>query len=155
MSTKTTLQTPIGPLGILVGGGRLLAIDFLNHPLPASGPDDPLSDEVARQLMRYFQQGDKRFTLPLGLNGTRFQQRVWRALCRIPPGQVRSYGTVARELGSSARAVGNACRRNPIALVVPCHRVVSAAGIGGYGGDTSGRRIDVKCWLLAHEGVAL
>ena len=155
MSIHTILQTPIGSLGIAVGGGKLLAIDFLSNPQCSIEPGDPLAREVHRQLRQYFEQGQMRFSLPLELRGTEFQQSVWRALCRIPPGQVESYGAVARLLGSSARAVGNACRRNPIPLVVPCHRVVSAAGIGGYGGATDGRRIEVKRWLLAHEGVTL
>ncbi len=85
--------------------------------------------------------------------GTPFQRRVWRALQDIPPGQTRSYGELAARLGSGARAVGNACRRNPVPLIVPCHRVVGAHGPGGFSGQTGGAALQRKLWLLAHEGI--
>jgi methylated-DNA-[protein]-cysteine S-methyltransferase len=84
--------------------------------------------------------------------GTPFQRRVWHALRRIPSGCTRSYGELARELGSSARAVGGACRRNPIPIVVPCHRVIAAGGgAGGFMGQRSGDALAIKTWLLDHE----
>jgi methylated-DNA-[protein]-cysteine S-methyltransferase len=86
--------------------------------------------------------------------GTPFRQRVWQLLSRIPPGQTRTYGDVARELGSSARAVGQAVGDNPIPIVIPCHRVIAADGsLGGFNHSRSGYSLDIKRWLLFHEGV--
>jgi methylated-DNA-[protein]-cysteine S-methyltransferase len=92
-----------------------------------------------------------RFDVPLSLEGTAFQQRVWAAMRRIPAGAPINYGVLARRLKTSARAVGNACRRNPVALIVPCHRVIAAAGDGGFMGKRGGWELQVKRWLLAHE----
>jgi methylated-DNA-[protein]-cysteine S-methyltransferase len=108
--------------------------------------------EVAHQLERYFQDPVLQFSLPLALEGTPFQLRVWQALQAIPSGETRTYGALAQTLDSGSRAVGNACRRNPVSIIVPCHRVVSATGMGGYSGNTSDRAIWRKHWLLAHEG---
>ena len=81
--------------------------------------------------------------------------RVWQALQKIPYGEVKTYGQLAKELKSSARAVGNACRANPIPIVIPCHRIVAVSGIGGYAGKTDGPVLERKRWLLAHEGIVL
>jgi methylated-DNA-[protein]-cysteine S-methyltransferase len=108
---------------------------------------------VARQLARYFADGRGGFDLALAPRGTEFQRRVWALMRAIPAGETRTYGSIARELGSAPRAVGQACRANPLPIVVPCHRVVAAHGLGGFAGDTSGRRLAVKRWLLRHEGV--
>ena len=78
-------------------------------------------------------------------------QRVWQALKQIPAGESICYGELAKQLGTSARAVGNACRANPLPIVVPCHRVVSASGLGGFMGQTQGAELTVKQWLLKHE----
>lgn len=102
-------------------------------------------------LVQYFRDPRAKRNIPLAPAGTPFQRRVWRALCRIPPGQVRSYGELARALGTSARAVGGACRANPIPVLIPCHRVVSANGEGGFMGKTAGRAMTLKRWLLRHE----
>lgn len=88
---------------------------------------------------------------PLAPAGTPFQQRVWRALADIPPGQTRTYGELATQLGTAPRAVGGALRANPIPIIIPCHRILAAQGLGGYAGASEeGRRR--KAWLLAHEG---
>jgi methylated-DNA-[protein]-cysteine S-methyltransferase len=100
---------------------------------------------------RYFSACHSLFTVELGPYGTPFQQRVWRALCAIPPGRPCSYGELAQALGSSARAVAAACRANPIPLLIPCHRVVAAHGPGGYMGATDGEPLQLKIWLLHHE----
>ncbi|HIP53224.1 MAG TPA: methylated-DNA--[protein]-cysteine S-methyltransferase [Chromatiales bacterium] len=124
------------------------------------------TDEMARrpearlasaidQIQHYFDDPACAFDLPLNLRGTRFQRRVWMALREIPSGEIRSYGEIARRLGTAARAVGNACRRNPVPIIIPCHRVVSSSGVGGYAGAVGGRMLEIKRWLLAHEGVAL
>ncbi|MCK5647355.1 MAG: methylated-DNA--[protein]-cysteine S-methyltransferase [Gammaproteobacteria bacterium] len=127
-----------------------------------SASDDLLyAGKIQSELQDYFNKPQFQFSLACDLQlGTPFQQRVWQALTEIPPGEVRTYGELAKELNSSARAVGNACRRNLFPLIVPCHRVVSAAGIGGYAGDTADTQkgqinfLQIKQWLLAHEATA-
>ncbi len=159
MSKRSTFQcvvdTPVGPLGITTSQNRVSGVEFLDRRSRSFTADAPLLLEVARQLDGYFNGDVAEFSLPLDLHGTDFQKRVWQALLRIRPGEVRTYGDIARELLTSPRAVGNACRRNPIPIIVPCHRVVAANGIGGFSGTTSGRRLEVKRWLLGHEGVCL
>lgn len=84
--------------------------------------------------------------------GTAFQHRVWSAMREIPAGETRSYGSLAREVNSGARAVANACRHNPLPIVIPCHRVVARHGLGGFSGQTAGPAISRKVWMLRHEG---
>ncbi len=107
---------------------------------------------IINQLRDYFERRCLTFDLPLSLRGTPFQQAVWALLQTLPVGETRTYGELARQLGSAARAVGQACRANPCPIVVPCHRVVAAQGLGGFGGDASGERYAIKSWLLRHEG---
>lgn len=148
------LETPIGPIGLRWEGETLTGVDLepdSDRPSVGAAPPEPLT----RQLERYFADGHRTVDLPSMVNGTEFQRRVWSLLRAIPPGQTRTYGAIARELGSAPRAVGQACRANPLPVVVPCHRVVGARGLGGFAGDTSGRKLAVKQWLLRHEGVAV
>ncbi len=149
------LNTPVGGIGILTRDGKLRGIDFLSASSPEMEAKDPLARQVLDQLSAYFNDPRRPFTLPLELEGTAFQKAVWKQLCKIKPGRVRTYGDIARILNSSPRAVGNACRANPLPIIVPCHRVVSSRGIGGYGGKRSGPRLEKKRRLLSHEGVLL
>lgn len=118
------------------------------------GQQDPqcqLLRKVQRQLDEYFQHQRRTFDLPLNPTGTTFQKQVWQQLQQIPYGQTWSYGDVAQELGqpTAARAVGAANSRNPIAIIIPCHRVVASNGnLTGYAGG-----VDRKQWLLSHEGM--
>ncbi len=140
--------SPLGPLGICVHDGALRAIRFLSR----ARVDRPDAAAVvyARQLEAYFQDPRQLQSSDLRPEGSAFQQRVWMALGEIPSGQTCSYGELATRLGSGARAVGNACRANPIPILIPCHRVVAVRGLGGYMGR--GRKnLDYKAWLLAHE----
>jgi methylated-DNA-[protein]-cysteine S-methyltransferase len=143
-------------LGIRIEDDAVSEIDFLLPGTPRYRMETPPAGIVARrcaeQLRRYFADPSFRFTLPLAPRGSVFQRRVWAELAAIPPGQVRRYGEIARRLRTSARAVGAACRTNPLPIVVPCHRVVAADGMGGYSGATTGELHDIKSWLLAHEG---
>ncbi len=112
--------------------------------------DHPLVQAAARQLLEYLEGRRREFDLPVAYRGTAFQMRVWRALCEIPYGETRSYGELARALGSpgAARAVGSANAANPVAIVVPCHRVIRSDGsLGGYGGGEP-----IKRRLLELEG---
>ena len=151
--TKALVDSPVGPLGLTWDGEVLTGLNLEpDLTAPDAGAPPP---QVLLQLRRYFDDGGVGFDLPLRTGGTLFQRRVWAIMRAIPPGRTRTYGDIARELGSAPRAVGQACRANPVPIVVPCHRVVGAAGLGGFAGDTSGRRLAVKRWLLRHEGVDL
>lgn len=144
------IAAPFGRLGIHAREA-LTSIDFVSNRVPLQAPRTPLARQVCAQLQAYFADPRTRFDLPLAPDGTEYQQRVWRALRRIPSGTARRYGELARMLKSAPRAVGGACRANPIPIVVPCHRVVAANGPGGFMGATRGRAMDIKHWLLAHE----
>lgn len=149
------INTPVGWLSIEEENAKLVDIEFMNRKTSHQYNHTVLEKETQQQLSEYFQGKNKKFNLPLNLSGTTFQMRVWQALQKIPYGQVKTYGQLAKELKSSARAVGNACRANPIPIIIPCHRIVAASGIGGYAGKTSGPVLERKRWLLAHEGVVL
>jgi methylated-DNA-[protein]-cysteine S-methyltransferase len=144
------VETPLGPIRLTWAEEALQEVDLEPDPSPDLAWGAP--EALAVELAAYFADPGHRFGLPLRLAGTPFQRRVWEALRAIPPGRTRTYGELAAELGTSARAVGGACRANPCPIVVPCHRVVGATGLGGFAGDTSGRKLDVKRWLLRHEG---
>ena len=131
---------------------KLTGIDFLPAEIAVLAPAEPPVARVVKAIQGYFTHPTKQFQLQLCLRGSEFQQRVWQRLRRIPAGRPITYGMLAKELGSGPRAVGNACRANPCPLVVPCHRVVSAVGLGGFAGQREGEKVAVKRWLLAHEG---
>ncbi len=145
------IAAPFGRLGITLANGRLADIDFLDSKVPLRAPKDAAARRVCRELKTYLQNPKHRFRLALAQEGTDFQQKVWHALQRIPAGKALSYGELARKLDTGPRAVGNACRANPIPIVVPCHRVVASNGKGGFMGKTGGRALVIKDWLLAHE----
>lgn len=148
---QVAVSTPIGSVVVALAAGQVVSVDILTET-PSSEPvSDRLARRVSAALHDYFAHGRWPTDLPLAPSGTPFQHRVWDCLRRIPTGQTRSYGDIAAELGTSARAVGNACRANPIPLFIPCHRVVASTGLGGFGGETSGRLPAMKAWLLAHE----
>jgi len=153
-SYALVLDSPVGRIGVCLEGSAVSRIDFTGSRTALRAPVGPAARTVARELARYFRSGGASFNVPLALYGTPFQQRVWRALQTIPPGKTLTYGTLAARLGSGARAVGNACRGNPVPLIVPCHRVVAAHGLGGYAGQTHGEGLRRKRWLLDHEGMA-
>ncbi len=145
------LDTPVGKLGIRVSNNRVTGTEFLRPEVPARAPTNDTSREAVRQLEAYFSDPDWHFDLPLAVSGTPYRQRVWRALTEIPRGQPVSYGALANKLGSGARAVGGACRHNPLPVIVPCHRVVGAHGLGGFSGSTGDKTLSIKSWLLEHE----
>lgn len=157
---RSVAASPCGPLILRDDGNSLIELDY-GQADEAGPPASSLARTVMEALSVYFNgphgvlEADALFRdLPLALHrGTSFQARVWERLRRIPPGQTISYGALARELKSSPRAIGQACRSNPIALIVPCHRVVAAHGLGGYGGWVQGPQWQRKQALLQHEGV--
>jgi len=150
-SSETILKTPLGYISISVSDSSLSSLNILSSENRAYKSKNKLSVKIEKQISSYFKNPKKKFDLPLAMNGTQFQKKVWRALQKIPVGEVRTYGQLAKQLKTASQAVGNACRANPIPIIVPCHRVVSASGLGGYMGKTSGRKTDIKQWLLDHE----
>ena len=147
------LRTPFAVLGIRISRGAVTAIEYLPLSERAAAPADALAKRVCRQVERYLADGEFRFDLPLARAGTAFQRRVWDSLSAIPVGESRTYGELARRLRTAPRAIGGACGANPIALVIPCHRVVGTHGsLGGFMGVTEGDPIAIKRWLLTHEG---
>jgi len=151
---QAKLPTPFALLGIRAEGDVLVEITFLPKSGGALAPRDPVSARACAQIERYLEDSEFCFDLPIASQGTPFQRRVWRKIAAIGPGRTRSYGEIARELGSSPRAVGQACGANPVPLVVPCHRVLAAGGLGGFAHHEGGFHLWVKRWLLAHEGAA-
>jgi methylated-DNA-[protein]-cysteine S-methyltransferase len=160
----TMLDSPAGPIRVIARDGAVTSVEFLAEPPEDASPhssmraaasrsrsrdvgdradDDPLLAEAARQLRAYFARELKEFDLPLRPAGTDFQQRVWRQLLEIGYGETASYGEIARRVGhpDSSRAVGAANGRNPLAIVVPCHRVIGSDGsLTGYAGGLVQKR---------------
>ena len=152
MDYQAKLKVPFGVLGIRCTENALTGIDFLPASATPQHATSALAQTVCEQLLRYLENSDAQFSVPLELKGTPHQQKVWQSMLSIPRGQTRSYGELAAELKSCAQAVGQACGANPIPVIVPCHRVVGKAGLGGFARHTSGDPLDIKRWLLAHEG---
>lgn len=147
------LRVPFGVLELVSDGRALTQVNFLPKTASAKAPPDRITAQAAREIAHYLADPHFRFTVPLAPHGTAFQQRVWHALAQIPVGESRTYGEVADTVHSAARAVGQACGANPIALIVPCHRVVGAQGsLGGFMNAGEGDPLAIKRWLLAHEG---
>ena len=147
------IATKIGNLGIIHEQGVLKNIDF-DVKQKSFCKNDVGMLNISKQIENYFTHEKHSFDLKVDPEGTDFQIRVWKALQSIPYGETRTYGEVATQLDSSARAVGNACRRNPIPIVIPCHRVVAKTGIGGFSGQTEGFQIDRKQALLKLESAS-
>ena len=129
-------------------------IDYLPATTALIKAQNQLAREVERQCKAYFKNPQFLFELPLMPQGTEHQNKVWKSVLDIPFGQTNTYGQLAKKIKSGARAVGTACGANPYPLVTPCHRVVSAQGIGGFmKEDAPGFYRQIKIWLLKHEGV--
>jgi methylated-DNA-[protein]-cysteine S-methyltransferase len=146
---RTQLESPVGPLGLIASDDALIAIDFDAAAGASDDRDHPLLARARRQLSEYFAGSRSVFDLPLAPEGSQWQRAVWTALGAIPFASTLSYAEIARALGrpKAARAVGAANGKNPIPIVIPCHRVIGADGsLTGYGGG-----IEKKRWLIAHE----
>ena len=162
MDSDITLYLPkeIMGLRLVFGDDKLLSLSISKKKLAdnsfsisKSNTQNEKIEETLLHLKNYFSLVTSFHSKLLAPVGTPFQKAVWLELCKIPLGEIRTYGEIARKLNSSARAVGNACRKNPIQIIIPCHRVISAKGLGGYAGETDGKQINIKRWLLSHEGV--
>jgi methylated-DNA-[protein]-cysteine S-methyltransferase len=160
MEYQSKLKVPFGVLGIRcvhdeLTGDALAGIDFLPPGELAQPGITRFAKIVCEQLLHYINAPNAQFSVPLKLNGTPYQQKVWQAMCNIPCGETRSYGELAAELNSAAQAVGQACGANPIPIIIPCHRVVGKAGLGGFMRHASGDSLDIKRWLLVLEEASI
>ena len=150
------VAAPFGAIGIRTETGRIRELVYLPPHFSEKAATDDAAELAARQVENYLRDADFRFTLPLPEAGSVFQRKVWAAISAIPRGSVKTYGEVARHIGSAPRAVGQACGANWFPLVIPCHRVTAAGGLGGFSNhdDEHGFHLGVKRWLLKHEGVS-
>ena len=144
------VTAPFGAIGIETVGGQVVALQFLPSQ-PARTATSALGADAAAQITQYLLDADFRFDLPLRIEGTAFQRRVWEAIATIPCGQTRRYGELAAELDVPARTIGQACGDNRLPLIIPCHRVIGATGLGGFAHARSGFALSAKRWLLEHE----
>ncbi len=148
-SCNEILKTPIGYLNVITDGLAVTEIQFAVDEQTAQHPSET-TGEACRQLTEYFEGERVQFDLSISPKGTFFQRRVWNQLLSIAFGETCSYGEIARQVASpkASRAVGAANGRNPIPIIIPCHRIIGKSGqLTGYAGG-----LDVKCWLLKHEG---
>jgi len=148
---QAKLDTPFGLVGVRTEGAALAEIVYLPRSAATLAPANALAERVCVQIEKYVADPGFRFKLPMKQVGTAFQRRVWNLIAAIPCGQTRTYGDIARVLRSGPRAVGQACGTNYYPLVIPCHRVVAANGLGGFAHHSGGYLIEVKRWLLLHE----
>lgn len=154
ISHHAIIATPFGRLGLWAEDDRLSAVDFLPADTPLQPSTHPLLCEAERQISAYFADSHFVFDLPYRLIGTAHQMKVWDAIAQIPPGNVLSYANIASQIGSAPRAIGGACGRNPLPIIIPCHRVVAAKGLGGFNANRNGLDwLPIKRWLLRHEGL--
>ena len=140
-------NSPVGPLSVVVQRGAVVKLDWC----VLEGTSDPVSTEAITQLAQYFAGDRQVFDLPLAPQVSEFQSRFGAALVAIPFGETRTYGDLAQELGVPAQAIGQACGANPIPIIIPCHRVLGATGLGGFSGAGG---VEGKVQLLRHEGAA-
>ena len=138
-------------MGIRTLDSNLIGLDFLPKGTREILPKTATGKLVWNALFSYLENPHALTEVPLASEGTEFQKKIWNALRRIPVGQVWTYSDLARSVDTAPRAAANACRRNKIPILIPCHRIVAKNGIGGYFGQKTGEMLDIKQWLLEHE----
>lgn len=148
MTHRISTDSPVGPLTLTAQDGRITSLDWTHCGVASQ---EPVLQAAVSQLAEYFNGTRTMFDLPLSPRGSAFQQGFYAALCAIPFGQTRQYGELARDLGVSAQAIGQACGANPIPILIPCHRVLGANGLGGFSGRGG---VEAKVALLRREGAA-
>ncbi len=149
------MRAPFGGLCIrteIVDASLMITqVQYLGHLDKASRPLNELAKDAKEQIEAYFDNPHFLFDLPIKTQGSAFQQRVWSIIQSIPAGQTMTYGDLATQIKSGPRAVGGACAANYYPLIIPCHRILSKASIGGFMGETNGPYLRIKQWLLKHE----
>jgi len=152
-SFHAKFPTPFAVLGIRTVGNRVSDIEYLPRGIATLDPLNKLAERACREIECYLDDPEHVFDLPFEYAGTAFQCKVWRQISAIPPGRTLTYTDVARALKTAPRPVGGACGANRIPIVIPCHRVLGANGIGGFMRGRGADALDIKRWLLRHEGV--
>lgn len=142
---QRTVKTPTGPFTLTEENGTIVSAEWGGNATENS----VLLDEAERQLEAYFDGTLTRFDVPLHVKGSQFQRDVCAQMAAIPFGETLTYGDIAKSLGAPAQAIGQACGGNPIPVIIPCHRVLGASGLGGFSGAGG---VETKVWLLKHEG---
>jgi len=142
------LNSPVGPLTVFEGPSGITRLAWSSEGGTA---ETPLLQEAVAQLDAYFSGRLQAFDLPLDPPGSAFQRQVCARMSAIPFGETRTYGDLAHDLGVAAQPIGQACGANPIPVIIPCHRVLGANGLGGFSGEGG---VETKVWLLKHEGAA-
>lgn len=151
---RIIVKTPIGKIAVSYESDFVTEVQQVADQTRPNKNKDPLALEIQKQFNAYFTKDLSEFNLPfLFKQGTDYQVKVWDQIRKISFGETKTYGDIAKKIKSGPRAVGNACRRNKLLLLVPCHRVVSASGLGGFMGDDTGRLVQRKQWLLNHEQI--
>jgi len=151
MKFQAIISAPFGKLGIRCSNTDLLGIEFLPVKIKSRPPVSEMAKTICAEMEAYLADAKHQIDLPFELDGTHHQCNVWQAMLDIPCGQTQTYGKLAKQIGSSAQAVGQACGSNPIPLVIPCHRVVSKTGLGGFMHRADAEALNIKRWLLVHE----
>ena len=148
------IVSPVGYLGLQENAGFLTRIEFLGPEAVAKAPQSALLQDAERQFAAWFADPAFQFSIPYRLDGSEFRRKVWAQIAAIPCGKVRTYAEIARALQSAPRPVGGACGANPLPMLIPCHRVVAAHGLGGFNARRGGVDwLPIKRWLLTHEHV--
>ena len=145
--------TPFAVLGIRTLGDRITDIEYLQRGSAPLTPLNAAAERACREIERYLEDAEYVPQIAHEYAGTAFQCKVWRSIATIPSGRTLTYKELARALCTAPRPVGGACGSNRIPIVIPCHRVISASGIGGFMHSTSADALSIKRWLLRHEGV--
>ena len=148
---QAVIEFPKMKVAVATRGDALSGIHYLPPTAKTKAATNALAERAVRQLEHYRENPDASFDLPLLIEGTELQRKLWDALCTIPRGKTMTYGALAERLGAEPRAIGQCCGDNRFPIVIPCHRVVSADGLGGFGHSTTGYLLEAKRWLLAHE----
>ena len=148
--------TDLATIGLQFDGSKLIKVKYLSKT-STNAPPSKIIGSVKNKIEKYLDPSSKtkNINVDVLLNVTPFQDKVLKQLQKIPYGETRTYGEIAKILKTSPRAVGNACRYNPLPIIIPCHRVVAAKGIGGYDGARSGNLLKIKRQLLENEGLYL
>lgn len=153
MRYDAVISIPTGKLGIKICNNKFTHLVFLSPKAKLVNNNSPLIVDLKKQLQQYFSDPCFKFHLPIELCGTELQVKIWRGLQKISAGKTKTYKDLAQKFHTSPRVIGNACRRNPLPLIIPCHRVVATSGIGGFCGNIKGPWLKLKQTLLQHESV--
>jgi methylated-DNA-[protein]-cysteine S-methyltransferase len=149
---QTCVSAPFGYVCVCTSTDYVSKIELLASKVPSNSRLNKFAKEAREQVKAYLKNSAFKFDLPIDINGSTYRKQVWSEVVKIPAGETRTYGDIATLVGSSARAVGGACADNVLPILIPCHRVVARVDLGGFMHSSGGFSLNVKWWLLNHEG---